>query len=34
MERRLMVFENRIPKAAFGYKREEVTGRWGKLKVP
>ena len=25
--------ENRVPRALFGPKREEVTGRWGKIYV-
>jgi hypothetical protein len=30
-ERRLRVFENRVPKRLFGPKRTEVTGEWRKL---
>jgi hypothetical protein len=30
-ERRLMVFENRVLRRAFGRKRDEVTGEWRKL---
>ena len=30
-ERRLRVFENRVLKRIFGPKRDEVTGKWGKL---
>ena len=31
-ERRLRVFENRVPRRLFGSKRTEVTGEWRKLK--
>jgi hypothetical protein len=27
-ERRLRVFENRVLRRVFGYKRDEVTGEW------
>ena len=30
-ERRLRVFENRVPRRVFGPKREEVTEKWRKL---
>ena len=30
-ERRLRVFENRVLRAIFGPKRDEVTGEWRKL---
>jgi hypothetical protein len=30
-ERRLRVFENRVPRSIFGLKRDEVTGEWRKL---
>jgi hypothetical protein len=30
-EHRLRVFENRVLRRIFGPKRDEVTGRWGKL---
>jgi hypothetical protein len=30
-ERRLRVFENRVPRRIFGPKRDEVTGEWRKL---
>ena len=30
-ERRLRVFENRVPRRVFGPKRDEVTGEWRKL---
>jgi hypothetical protein len=30
-ERRLEVFENRVPRRVFGSKRDEVTGEWRKL---
>jgi hypothetical protein len=30
-ERRLRVFENRMLRAVFGHKRNEVTGEWRKL---
>jgi hypothetical protein len=30
-ERRLRVFENRVLRSIFGQKRDELTGRWGKL---
>jgi PAS domain-containing protein len=30
-ERRLRVFENRVLRKIFGYKRDEVTGEWRKL---
>jgi hypothetical protein len=30
-ERRLWVFENRVPRRIFGPKRGEVTGEWRKL---
>ena len=30
-ERRLWVFENRVPRRIFGPKRNEVTGEWRKL---
>jgi len=30
-ERRLMVFENRVPWKIFGPRRDEVTGEWRKL---
>jgi hypothetical protein len=30
-ERRLKVFENRVPSRIFGTKRDEVTGEWRKL---
>ena len=30
-ERRLGVFENRVPRKIFGSKRDEVTGEWRKL---
>jgi hypothetical protein len=30
-ERRLRVFENRMPRIIFGPKRDEVTGEWRKL---
>ena len=31
VERRLMVFENRVLRRVFGPKRDEVTGEWRKL---
>ena len=31
-ERRLRVFENRVPRRVFGPKRDEVTGEWRKLR--
>jgi len=30
-DRRLKVFENRVPRIIFGSKRDEVTREWGKL---
>ena len=30
-ERRLRVFENRVPRRIFGPRRDEVTGEWRKL---
>jgi len=30
-ERRLRVFEKRVPRRIFGPKRDEVTGEWRKL---
>jgi hypothetical protein len=30
-ERRLRVFENRVPRGIFGPKKDEVTGEWRKL---
>ena len=30
-ERRLRVFENRVPRKIFGPNRDEVTGEWRKL---
>jgi hypothetical protein len=30
-ERRLRVFENRMPRRLIGPKRDEVTGEWGNL---
>jgi hypothetical protein len=30
-ERRLKVFENRVLRRIFGWKRDEVTGDWRKL---
>jgi len=30
-DRRLSVFENRVPRIIFGSKRDEVTGEWRKL---
>jgi hypothetical protein len=30
-ERKLRVFENRVPRRIFGPKRDEVTGEWRKL---
>jgi hypothetical protein len=30
-ERRLRVFENRVLKRIFGYKRDEITQEWRKL---
>ena len=30
-ERRLRVFENRVPRRIFGPGRDEVTGEWRKL---
>jgi hypothetical protein len=30
-EHRLRVFENRVPNRAFGPKRDEVAGEWGRL---
>jgi len=30
-ERRLWVFENRVPRIIFGLMRDEVTGEWRKL---
>jgi len=30
-ERRLRVFENRVLRRIFGPKRDEATGKWGKL---
>ena len=30
-EGRLRVFENRVPRGIFGYKRDGVTGEWRKL---
>ena len=30
-ERRLRVFENRVLRRVFGFKRDEVTGEWRKL---
>jgi hypothetical protein len=30
-ERRLKVFENRVPRKVFGPKRDEVTGEWTTL---
>ena len=30
-ERRLRVFENRVPRRIFGPKRDEVTREWGRL---
>jgi hypothetical protein len=30
-ERRLRVFENRVLRRVFGFKRDEVTGEWEKL---
>jgi hypothetical protein len=30
-ERKLRVFENRVPRRVFGPKRDEVTGEWRKL---
>jgi len=30
-ERRLRVFENRVLRRIFGFKREELTGEWRKL---
>jgi PAS domain-containing protein len=30
-EHRLRVFENRVLRRIFGYKRDEVTGEWRKL---
>jgi hypothetical protein len=30
-ERRLRVCENRVLRGIFGPKRDEVTGKWGKL---
>jgi len=31
-ERRLRVFENRVLRRVFGPKRDEVTGKWRKLR--
>jgi hypothetical protein len=31
-ERRLKVFENRVLRGMFGYKKDEVTGKWRKLR--
>ena len=31
-ERRLRVFKNRVLRRVFGPKRDEVTGKWGKLR--
>jgi hypothetical protein len=31
VERRLRLFENRVLRKPFGYKRDEVTGEWKKL---
>jgi hypothetical protein len=30
-ERRMKVFENRVPRRVFGPKRDEVTGKWREL---
>jgi hypothetical protein len=30
-ERRLRVFQNRVLRGVFGSRRDEVTGKWGKL---
>ena len=30
-ERKLRVFQNRVPRRIFGLKRDEVTGEWRKL---
>ena len=30
-KRRLSVFENRVQRGIFGFKRDEVTGEWRKL---
>jgi hypothetical protein len=30
-ERRLRVFENKMPRRIFGPKRDEVTGEWRKI---
>jgi hypothetical protein len=31
-ERRVRVFENRMLSRIFGFKRDELTGDWGKLR--
>jgi hypothetical protein len=31
-ERRLRVFENRVPRIIFGPRRDEVTGEWRRLR--
>jgi hypothetical protein len=32
-EHRLRVFENRVVRRIFGFKRDEVTGEWRKLHI-
>jgi len=32
-ERRLRVFDNRLPRRIFGPKRDEVTRKWRKLNI-
>ena len=32
-ERRLRVFENRVPRRIFGPRKDEVTGEWRKLHI-